>query len=73
MYEKNYSKTNAPEFYGLTKAVIKVGDDFASDDTRYRIFARDFEDGDLTSAIEIVSNTVDSSKSGDYEIEYILL
>ena len=24
MYEKNYSKTNAPEFYGLTKAVIKV-------------------------------------------------
>lgn len=65
-----YSETNAPEFYGLTKAVIQTGDDFAADDTPYRIFARDFEDGDVTGSIEMISNTVDPSKAGEYKIEY---
>ena len=65
-----YSKTNAPEFYGTTKAVIETGDEFDTQDTRYRIFARDFEDGDLTDNIKILNNTVDSSKAGEYSVEY---
>ena len=65
-----YSKNNAPEFYGLTKAVIQTGDTFATDDTRFRIFAKDFEDGDMTGKIKIVSNTVDTSQAGEYEIKY---
>ncbi len=65
-----YSKTNAPEFYGTTKAVIRTGDEFDTGDTRYRIFARDFEDGDLTDDIKVLNNTVDSSKAGEYSVEY---
>ncbi len=66
-----YSNTNAPVFYGLTKAIIQQGDSFSLDDSKYRIFARDFEDGDLTSNIIYTSN-VDTSKVGSYTILYTI-
>ena len=67
--ESYYRKDNSPEFYGLTKAIIHQGDDFSLDDVRFRLFAKDFEDGDLTSKIEATSN-VDTNKPGEYEINY---
>ena len=67
-----YSELNAPEFYGTTKVVIKIGDSFDVNDAKYRIFARDFEDGDLTKKIELVSNTVDTTKTGSYTVQYAI-
>lgn len=64
-----YSEENNPEFYGLTKAIIQKGDKFSLTDTRFRIFAKDFEDGDLTQKITVTSN-VDTSQVGNYEIHY---
>lgn len=65
-----WSETNAPEFYGTTAIVLKVGAEFDISDTRYRILARDFEDNDLTHAIEVTKNDVDPDVAGDYEVCY---
>lgn len=64
-----WSKSNAPEFYGTTKIVLKKGDVFSLKDTRYRIFARDFEDFDLTQNIQAKHN-VNTNDVGQYEINY---
>ncbi len=47
--------------------VLTVGDDF---DPKIGITAIDKEDGDLTSAIEIIENTVDTSEAGVYSVTY---
>nr|MDE5978046.1 M60 family metallopeptidase [Turicibacter sp.] len=65
-----YSTTNAPEFYGTTQITLKVGDSFDLEDTKYRIYARDFEDGDLTQQIEVKSNDVDTQTVGRYSVVY---
>lgn len=65
-----YNVENAPEFYGLTKAIIQKGDEFSLKDAKFRIFARDFEDEDLTRNISIISNNVDTTKEGVYYIHY---
>ena len=64
-----WSESNSPEFYGTTKIVLKKGDTFSTKDARYRIFARDFEDFDLTQSIEVKHN-VDTKVAGDYKINY---
>ena len=64
-----WSESNPPEFYGTTKIVLKKGDTFSTKDARYRIFARDFEDFDLTQSIEVKHN-VDTKVAGDYKINY---
>ncbi len=46
---------------------ITVGDAF---DARKDVTAKDREDGDLTDQIEVVRSTVDTSKSGVYEVTY---
>lgn len=65
-----YSRENAPEFYGLTKAIIKLGENFSLDNTKFRIFARDFEDGDLSNKINVIFNDVNASEIGNYKIIY---
>ncbi len=65
-----YNEKNAPEFYGLTKAIIQKDDVFSIEDSKFRIFARDFEDGDLTQKINVISNNVDTSKEGSYKVIY---
>ena len=50
-----YSETNAPEFYGTTQITLKVGDSLDLQEAKYRIYARDFEDGDLTQHIQVKS------------------
>lgn len=64
-----WSESNKPEFYGTTKIVIKKGDSFSLNDSRYRIFARDFEDFDLTQSIQAEHN-VNTEITGDYKINY---
>ncbi len=46
---------------------LTVGDEF---DPRKNVSAMDEEDGDLTNVIEIIENTVDTSKVGTYQITY---
>lgn len=65
-----YSSENKPEFYGLTKTIIQKGDLFSPNDSKFRIFARDFEDGDLTNSIIVTKNNVNSNEIGSYEVSY---
>ena len=46
---------------------ITVGDTF---DPKAGVTAKDAEDGDLTDKIEVVKNTVDTKKAGEYEVTY---
>ena len=46
---------------------LTVGDEF---DPFQDVTAMDEEDGNLTSNIEILNNTVDTSKAGTYEVTY---
>jgi len=46
---------------------ITVGDTF---DPKAGVTAKDAEDGDLTDKIEVVKNTVDIKKAGEYEVTY---
>ena len=69
--ESYWSTKNAPLFYGATKITLKKGiiDEFNVLDSRFRIFAKDFEDGDLTPNISS-SGEVKVDEVGDYEIIY---
>lgn len=69
--ESYWSTKNAPLFYGATKITLKKGiiDEFNVLDSRFRIFAKDFEDGDLTPNITS-SGEVKVDEVGDYEIIY---
>ncbi len=66
-----WSKTNAPIFYGATKITLKKDllNEFNVFDSRFRIFATDFEDGDLTQKITYSGN-VNINEVGTYEITY---
>lgn len=57
---------NIPVIHAENKELY-VGDEF---DPRKDVTATDIEDGDLTSVIEIVENTVDTSKAGTYYVVY---
>lgn len=66
-----WSASNAPLFYGATKITIKkdIINDFNVLDSRFRIFAMDFEDGDLTPKITYTED-VKIDEVGNYEIIY---
>ena len=66
-----WSLSTAPMFYGATKITIKKGliDKFDVLDSRFRIFAKDFEDGDLTPKIQY-SGEVNINEVNTYEITY---
>ena len=69
--ESYWSTKNAPMFYGATKITLQKGiiDEFDVLDARFRIFAKDFEDGELTPYI-IHSGEVKLDEVGEYEITY---
>ena len=46
---------------------LNVGDEF---DPKKNVTAIDNEDGDLTSSIEVVENTVNTKKAGNYKVVY---
>lgn len=67
-----YSEKNKPIFYGATKITIDkdVVQTFDVKDSRFRIFAKDYEDGDITHLIKVVANNVNPKVSGEYEVRY---
>ncbi len=69
--ESYWSTKNAPMFYGTTKITLQKGiiDEFNVLDSRFRIFAKDFEDGDLTPNITYTEE-VKTNEVGNYEITY---
>ncbi len=69
--ESYWSTQNAPMFYGATKITLQKGiiDEFDVLDARFRIFAKDFEDGDLTPYITH-SEEVKLDEVGKHEITY---
>ncbi|MGG5357906.1 MULTISPECIES: immunoglobulin-like domain-containing protein [unclassified Enterococcus] len=60
-------KENNKPVINATDKTIKVGDTF---DPKAGVTATDSEDGDLTSKIQVVSNTVDTSQAGKYIVIY---
>lgn len=70
--ESLFSTKNKPVFYGATSITIdkNVVNQFDILDSRFRIFAKDFEDGDLTNKIVCVFNNVNPSVAGEYRVNY---
>lgn len=71
--ENYWSKENAPIFYGATEITVKKGSltSFDIKDARFRIFAKDFEDGDLTQKITAQgTESVNINQVGTYKISY---
>ena len=64
-----YSEDNAPVLYGAGEISIPVGTPFSVSDSRFRVFATDFEDDDLSQDI-VSEGTVNSDKAGDYSVSY---
>ncbi|SQC72018.1 LPXTG cell wall anchor domain [Listeria fleischmannii subsp. fleischmannii] len=60
-------ENKAPTITGEEKTRLNPNQDF---DVMSSIEAIDTEDGDLTNQLQIVSNTVDTSQSGSYEVIY---
>ncbi len=65
-----YSRKNAPVIYGTSKIIIAKNaiSKFDILDSRFRTFAKDFEDGDID--INCIYNNVNINTAGDYEIRY---
>lgn len=65
-----YSEKNAPVIYGTSKIKMSKNavTNFNVQDARFRVFARDFEDGEL--AVKCISNNVQSNTAGEYTIVY---
>lgn len=65
---------NIPLFYGASKIELDKNvidnDTFDITDSRFRIFARDYEDGDLTPYITCSYNNVVPNTPGNYKISY---
>ena len=62
--EDTEESNNVPEFYGTTDITIRVGDILDLNCSFYRIYAKDFEDGNITKNIKITKNTVKTRPSG---------
>ncbi len=64
------ASANVPVFYGAKEITLQKGavDTFDKNDARFRVFARDFEDGDLSP--NFISGEVNVSAPGNYEIKY---
>lgn len=69
-----YSVRNKPVFYGATEITIdkNVTDKFDIKDSRFRIFAKDFEDGDLTHKIKCTYINVNPTREGNYKVKYLV-
>ena len=65
-----YSEKNAPVIYGISKITMSKNavTEFNTNDARFRVFARDFEDGELP--VKCISNNVQHNVPGEYTLEY---
>ena len=60
----------APVFSGTSWMQVKEGDSFDEKEVLSRVYAMDYEDGDLTQEIEVVSSNVNTNVCGEYMISY---
>jgi hypothetical protein len=68
-----WDETRPPTLYGAGDIKIPVNHltEFNPLDTRFRVFATDFEDGDLTQSIAVTgADTVDTTNIGTYHVTY---
>ncbi|MGL9915190.1 hypothetical protein IGI95_002675 [Enterococcus sp. DIV0784] len=65
-----YSETRAPIFYGAKEVYLRTGEKFDIKDSKYRVFANDFEDGDVTNKIQVQSTNVNMNVAGTYKVVY---
>ena len=69
-----YKTTNAPLIYGPVDIVIPVGEEFDVNNAMFRVFAKDFEDGDLTTQIQVQGHEkINTSEPGEYTITYTVV
>lgn len=63
---------NIPLFYGASNVVIDkdISVSFNPYDSRWRVYAKDYEDGDLTNKIKLISNNVKEGVPGKYNVKY---
>lgn len=67
---RSIAKNSAPVLSGTSYVQIGTGSTFDEKSILNRVFAMDKEDGDLTGAIQVASNTVNTSKTGIYSVTY---
>ena len=58
---------NSAPMISAEDVTINVGDNF---EVMNNITATDKEDGDITSTIKVIENTVDTTKAGEYKVVY---
>ena len=61
------NNNDVPKIKSTMNNVLAVNESF---DPIKSVIATDREDGNITDRVEVVKNTVDTSKSGDYEVVY---
>ena len=66
-FSPNTSVVNTPPTINAEDKTLTVGDSF---DAMKDVTATDKEDGDLTAKIEVINNTVDTSKADTYTVTY---
>ena len=67
---QSIAKNSAPVLSGTSYVQIETGTTFDEKNILNRVFAMDKEDGDLTEAIQVVSNSVNTSEAGTYSVTY---
>ena len=66
----NTEEKSAPEFYGTVGINLRVGDTLDLQNSMFRIFAKDYYDGDLTHSITVKESNVKTDVIGNYKIVY---
>lgn len=59
-----------PVISGTSMIQVLKDDSFSTEDILSRVYAMDYEDGDLTQEIEIVSENVNTAEAGVYSVVY---
>ena len=69
--ENPQTKENSkPLFHGTIQINLKVGDKLDLNSPVFRIYAKDFYDGDISKNIKVVENNVNTKVAGSYNIKY---
>lgn len=65
-----WSTQSAPVIYGPSKITIPRGTQYDPMDTRFRVFAKDFEDRDVSQDLSWEGDTVNTDQAGTYTLTY---
>lgn len=70
MVQAEAAENQNPVISGTSQIQVLKDEAFSAEDILSRVYAMDYEDGDLTQDISIVSNTVNTSEAGSYAVVY---